>query len=128
MMTAPRPVTLFALANPKTLYPLMLRAGAEAMLKLARKWKGLKAEIAVLALLHTWGQLMNAHLHNHQLVPGGGLSLDGSRWVSMALGEFLPLDRAAASLSRALSPRAPEAVPLWEVDLPGPVARHRGAC
>ena len=93
MMTAPRPVTLFALANPKTLYPLMLRAGAEAMLKLARKWKGLKAEIAVLALLHTWGQLMNAHLHTHQLVPGGGLSRDGLRWVSMALGEFLPLDQ-----------------------------------
>jgi hypothetical protein len=91
-MTAPRPVTLFALANPLALYPLMLRASGEAILQVGRTWEELRAEMAALALLHTWGQLMPPHLHTHILAPGGGLSLDGSCWVSPALGKFLPID------------------------------------
>ena len=49
--------------------------------------------MALIALLHTWGQLMNEHLHSHSMVPGGGLSLDGKRWVGLPEGTFLPLDQ-----------------------------------
>lgn len=93
IFTVPRPVTLFAMVNPRVLYPLILRAGAEAILTLGRTWEGLRAVMALLALLHTWGQLMNPHLHSHTMVPAGGLSLDGNRWVSLPEGAFLPLDQ-----------------------------------
>ena len=86
IFTAPRPVTLFAMVNPKVLYPLILRAGAEAVLELGRTWEGLRAWMALLALLHTWGQLVNLHVHSHNLVPAGGLSLDGKRWVGLPEG------------------------------------------
>ena len=78
--------------NPTVLYPLVLRAGAEAVLRLGRTWEGLQAEMAILALLHTWGQIVNDHVHSHCLAPAGGLSLDGTRWVHLAEGTFLPLD------------------------------------
>jgi hypothetical protein len=93
IFTVPRPVTRFALANPTVLYPLILRAGAEAVLELGKTWEGLRAWMALLALLHTWGQLVNPHLHSHTMVPAGGLSLDGTRWVSLPEGTFLPLDQ-----------------------------------
>ena len=67
----------------------MLQAGAQAILQLGRT--ALELEMAMLALLHTWGQLLNRHLHSHLLVPAGGLSLDAPRrWTSLAAGEFLP--------------------------------------
>jgi hypothetical protein len=93
IFTVPRPVTLFALANPKVLYPLILRAGAEAVLKLGKTWEGLRAWMALIALLHSWGQILNNHLHSHTLIPAGGLSLDGQRWVGLSEGKFLPLDQ-----------------------------------
>ena len=93
IFTVPRPVTLFAMVNPRVLYPLILRAGAQAVLELGMTWEGLRAWMALMALLHTWGQLVNAHLHSHSMVPGGGLSLDGKRWVGLPEGTFLPLDQ-----------------------------------
>lgn len=92
IFTVPRPVTRFSMANPRVLYPLMLRAGAEAILALGKTWEGLRAWMGLLALLHTWGQLMNEHVHSHTMVAAGGLSLDGARWVSLPEGTFLPLD------------------------------------
>ena len=83
IFTVPRPVTLFAMVNPKVLYPLILRAGAEAVLKLGRTWEGLRAWMALIALLHTWGQIINNHLHSHTMIPAGGLSFDGKRWVGL---------------------------------------------
>ncbi len=93
VVTLPHPLTLLAFAHPHVLYPLVLRTGAEAMLRLARRELGV--ELGVLILLHTWGQLMNRHVHAHSLVSGGGLSLDGARFIQFPSGEFLSLEKIA---------------------------------
>ena len=73
--------------------PLVLRAGADAILQLARRELGV--ELGVLILLHTWGQLMNRHVHGHCLVSGGGLSLDGQRCLLFPSGACLSLEQLA---------------------------------
>jgi hypothetical protein len=93
ILTVPRPLTEFSLVNPEVLYPVMLRASAEAILQVGKSWPTLEAEMGVLSLLHTWGQTLNAHLHTHNLVPSGGLSLDGTRWIDLPEGTFLPEDQ-----------------------------------
>ena len=93
VVTLPRPLTLLAFDHPRVLYPLVLRAGAEAILQLARRELGV--ELGVLILLHTWGQLMNRHVHGHCLVSGGGLSLDGARCLLFPSGAFVSLDTLA---------------------------------
>lgn len=93
ILTVPHPLTEFSLVNPEVLYPVMLRASAEAILQVGRSWPGLEAEMGLLSLLHTWGQTLNAHLHTHNLVPAGGLSLDGNRWIDLPAGTFLPEDQ-----------------------------------
>ena len=74
------------------LYGLLSRATAEALLELAADPRHLGAKIGLLMLLHTWGQLMDPHTHVHVVVPGGGLSPDGTRWVSCRDGFFLPVE------------------------------------
>src|SRR6516162_6578153 len=59
------------------------------------------AEIGVLAVLHTWGQTLHHHPHIHCVVPGGGPSLDGARWVDCRPGFFLPV-RVLSKLFRRL--------------------------
>lgn len=80
------------LANRRLLYGLLFRATAETLLELAADARHLGARIGLLMVLHTWGQLMNPHAHVHVVVPGGGLSLDGARWVSCREGFFLPVE------------------------------------
>jgi len=74
------------------LFGLLFRAAAETLLELAADPRHLGARIGLLMVLHTWGQLMNPHAHVHMVVPGGGLSLDGTRWVSCRDGFFLPVE------------------------------------
>ncbi|MEK7751387.1 MAG: transposase, partial [Acidobacteriota bacterium] len=93
VVTLPRPLTLLAFDHPRALYPLVLRTGAEAILRLARQQ--LEAELGVLILLHSWGQLMNRHVHAHSLVSGGGLWLHGERFIPLPSGEFLSLPELA---------------------------------
>ncbi|CAA7627418.1 transposase (fragment) [Magnetospirillum sp. SS-4] len=51
----------------------------------------LGAELGVVAVLHTWGQALQHHPHLHCIVPAGGLSPDGSRWIACRPGFFLPV-------------------------------------
>jgi len=93
ILTLPHELTELVLDHGRVLFPLMLRAGAEAILQLVGAKYG--AHPAVLSVLHLCGQLMNAHVHSHTLVSAGGLSLDGERWITAPPGEFLPLDELA---------------------------------
>jgi hypothetical protein len=79
------------LANRRLLYGLLFRAVAEALLQLAADPRYLGARIGLLSVLHTWGQLIDTHVHVHLVVPGGGLSLDGTAWVSCGEEFFLPV-------------------------------------
>ena len=68
-----------ALQNPRIVYGILFRAAAQTLLEVGET--RLAARFGFLAVLHTWGQTLQAHPHLHCVVPGGGIALDGSRWV-----------------------------------------------
>jgi hypothetical protein len=80
-----------ALQNKRAVYDLLFQAASETLLTIARDTRHLGADIGILAVLHTWGQNLDIHPHIHCVVPGGGLSLDGKRWLSCPKGFFLPV-------------------------------------
>jgi len=91
VFTLPHAVGPLALWNPRPVYGALFRAAAESLLELAADPKRLGAEVGFLAVLHTWGQTLALHPHVHCVVPGGGLSPDGTRWVACRPGFFLPV-------------------------------------
>jgi Putative transposase/Transposase zinc-binding domain len=91
VFTLPAAIGPIALQNPRTVYGLLFRAAAETLQQVAADPKHLGADIGFLAVLHTWGQNLQHHPHVHCVVPGGGPSSDGSRWVSCRPGFFLPV-------------------------------------
>jgi Putative transposase/Transposase zinc-binding domain len=91
VFTLPNALDPIALGNSRVVYDLLLRSAAETLLEVAADPKLLGARTGVLAVLHTWGQNLQFHPHVHCVVPGGGLSPDGSRWVASASNFFLPV-------------------------------------
>ena len=91
VFTLPKAIADIALQNKKTMYSILLRASADTLLQIAADPKHLGARIGFLSVLHTWGQNLLHHPHVHCVVPGGGLSPDGSRWVACPLSFFLPV-------------------------------------
>jgi Putative transposase/Transposase zinc-binding domain len=91
VFTLPDVLDPIALANPRVVYDLLVRSAAETVLQVAADPKLLGAQTGVLAVLHTWGQNLQFHPHVHCVVPGGGLSPDGTRWVASARHFFLPV-------------------------------------
>ena len=89
VFTVPPPIAAIALQNKKVMYGILMRAAAETLKQIAADPKHLGAKIGFLSVLHTWGQNLQHHPHLHCVVPGGGLSLDGERWVSCPPGYFL---------------------------------------
>jgi Putative transposase/Transposase zinc-binding domain len=101
VFTLPAPVAEIAFQNKKTVYAILFRTAAETLRRIAADPKHLGAEIGLGAVLHTWGQNLHHHPHIHCVVPGGGPSLDGTRWVSCRPGFFLPV-RVLSRLFRRL--------------------------
>jgi Putative transposase/Transposase zinc-binding domain len=91
VFTLPAVLGSIALQNPREVYNILFRAAAETLQQIAADPKHLGAEIGFLAVLHTWGQNLEHHPHVHCVVPGGGLSPDGSRWIACEPGFFLPV-------------------------------------
>ena len=91
VFTLPHQLSQLALVNKKVLYDLLFRASAETLLEVAADPKHLGAEIGFLSVLHTWGQNLLHHPHVHCLVPAGGLSPDGRRWIHPRYPFFLPV-------------------------------------
>ena len=91
VFTLPHELAPLALQNRRAVYGMLFRAASETLVTIARDPKHLGAEIGCLALLHTWGQNLLAHPHLHCVIPGGGISSDGERWVSCRDGFFLPV-------------------------------------
>jgi hypothetical protein len=90
-----------AYQNKAQVYALLFKAAAETLTTIAADRKHLGAEIGIIAVLHTWGQNLQYHPHVHCVVPGGGISPDGKRWVAGKAGFFLPV-RVLSRLFRAL--------------------------
>lgn len=89
VFTMPGQLVELTQQNQRVLYDILFAAGAEALTTIAADPKHLGAEIGFLAVLHTWGQNLQAHPHIHCVVPGGGLSPDGQRWVGSRENFFL---------------------------------------
>jgi len=91
VFTVPHQLNPLFLTDPKTLYTLLFRSTAETLLTIAADPKHLGAKIGFLAILHSWGQRLDLHPHLHVIVPGGGLSPDGQRWIASRRDFFLPV-------------------------------------
>ena len=90
VFTLPSPIGDIAYQNKAVIYDLLFRASAETMLTIAADPKHLGARIGITAVLHSWGSAMTHHPHVHMIVPGGGISLDGSRWITKRPRFLLP--------------------------------------
>lgn len=91
VFTLPEPLAALALQNKREMYGLLFRATADTLQSIAADPKHLGAQIGFFCILHTWGQTLTHHPHLHCVVPGGGISLDDSRWVACRPGFFLPV-------------------------------------
>jgi len=101
VFTVPDEAAVIAFQNKPVVYDILFRAASETLRTIAADPVHLGAEIGFLSVLHTWGQNLLHHPHLHCLVPGGGISPDGSRWVACRPGFFLPV-RVLSRLFRGL--------------------------
>ena len=90
VFTLPAPLAEIAFHNKQVVYNILFRAASGTLRTITADPKHLGAEIGFLAVLHTWGQTLHHHPHVHCVVPGGGLSPDGTRWIACRPGFFLP--------------------------------------
>ena len=101
VFTLPAAIGAIAFHNKAAVYQLLFRTAAETLTTIAADPKHLGARIGLTAVLHTWGSALTHHRHVHLIVPGGGLSPDGSRWIACKPGFFLPV-RVLSRLFRRL--------------------------
>jgi hypothetical protein len=86
--TLPSELRDIAYQNKRVVYDILLKAAAETTLQIAADPKRLGAKIGITSVLHSWGSALMHHPHVHMIVPGGGISLDGDRWIA-SRGNFL---------------------------------------
>ena len=101
VFTLPAALGALAYQNKARVYGLLLKAAAETLTTIAADPKHLGARIGVIAVLHSWGQTLDHHPHVHCIVPAGGISPDGGRWIACRPGFFLPV-RVLSRLFRRL--------------------------
>jgi hypothetical protein len=101
VFTVPQEIAGIACQNKAAVYDILFRAAAETLRTIAADPAHLGAEIGFFGVLHTWGSNMLFHPHIHFVVPGGGISRDGTRWISCRPGFFLPV-RVLSRLFRRL--------------------------
>jgi putative transposase/transposase-like zinc-binding protein len=101
VFTLPAAIADIAYQNKAVIYDLLFKASAETLITIAADPKHLGARVGVLSVLHTWGSALTHHPHVHMIVPGGGFSLDGKRWVACRPSFFLPV-RVLSRLFRRL--------------------------
>lgn len=101
VFTMPAEIARIAYWNPRAVYGLLFRASAKTVMTVAADPKRLGTKVGMTSVLHTWGSALTHHPHIHMIVPGGGLSVDGTKWVACRPGFFLHV-RVLARLFRRL--------------------------
>ena len=91
VFTIPSELNTLTLQNQKLIYNILFKASSETLMELGKDPKYLGAEIGHISILHTWGQNLMDHPHVHSIVPAGGLSLDGERWINTRKKFFMPI-------------------------------------
>src|SRR6266516_504517 len=98
--TLPAQIADIAYQNKAVIYDLLFKASAETTLTIAADPKHLGARIGFMSVLHTWGSALTHHPHVHMVVPGGGLSPDGSKWIACRPRYFLTVQVLSALFRR----------------------------
>ncbi len=101
VFTLPAEIARIAYWNKKAVYGLLFKASAQTVTTIAADPKRLGARVGMTSVLHTWGSALTHHPHVHMIVPGGGMSRDGTRWISCKPGFFLHV-RVLSRLFRRL--------------------------
>jgi hypothetical protein len=91
VFTLPPRIAAIAFQNKAAIYDLLFKASSETLLTIAADPKRLGVRIGFTSVLHTWGSAMTHHPHVHMIVPGGGISADGTRWISSTEDYLLPV-------------------------------------
>lgn len=91
VFTIPQELNYITFTNQKEMYSILFKSVSETLLELSSDKKYLGAEIGFMAILHTWGQNLMNHPHIHCIVPSGGLTLDGNRWINSKKDFFIPV-------------------------------------
>ena len=91
VFSLPKQIANIAYQNKAIIYGILFRAAADALLTIAADPEHLGAHVGITAVLHTWGSALNTHPHVHMIVPGGGFSPAGNRWVSCRPDFLLPV-------------------------------------
>ncbi len=99
VFTLPHTLNSLAQGNPRICYALLFQAARETLTAFGDDPRHLGGEVGGLAILHTWGQTLEQHLHLHCVVPGGALTRDGARWRPAKPGFLFPV-RALAAVFR----------------------------
>jgi hypothetical protein len=102
VFSLPARIADIAYQNKAAIYDLLFKASSQTMLTIAADRKRLGARIGILCVLHTWGSALNHHPHVHMIVPGGGFSLDGKRWVSCRPRYLFPVEVLSCLFRRVL--------------------------
>jgi hypothetical protein len=122
VFTVPEPLARLALANKRVVYDLLFRAAAETLRHVAANPKRLGGDVGGLMVLHTWGQRLQHHPHVHCVVPAGGLSSDGARWIHARPNFFLPVKVLRQVFRGKLVAGLREARAQGRLDFPGTLA------
>ena len=101
VFTLPAEITQIAYWNKKAVYGLLFKASAETVMTIAADLKRMGAKVGLTSVLHTWGSAMTHHPHIHMIVPGGGFSPDGNKWIASKTKFFLHV-RVLSRLFRRL--------------------------
>ncbi len=91
VFTLPARIAAIAYQNKAVVYDLLFKASSQTMRTIAADPKRLGVKIGFTSVLHTWGSAMTHHPHVHMIVPGGGISLDGTRWIGCRPNYLLPV-------------------------------------
>lgn len=98
VFTLPHALNPLIQHNQQRLYNLLFASATATLLEFGQN--NLKAQLGITAILHTWSQTLGDHYHLHCIVTGGGISLDGSTWVSRPPGWLFPV-KALSTVFRA---------------------------
>jgi Putative transposase len=101
VFTLPAAIADIAYQNKAVIYDILFTTSAETMTTIAADPEHLGARVGITSVLHTWGSAMTHHPHVHMIVPGGGISIDGTRWVACRPDFILPV-KVLSSMFRGL--------------------------
>lgn len=122
VFTLPAAIGDIAWQNKAVIYDLLFKVSAETMTTIAADPRHLGARIAITSVLHTWGSAMTHHPHVHMIVPGGGIALDGTRWVAKRPNFLLPVMVLSRLFRRLMLERLAAAHAAGQLSLYGPHA------